>query len=177
MKKVFILFFCLFPVLIFASGNKEAFHETADYVDLKKFSGDWYVIALIPTIFEKEAANGIENYAIDEAGKIKVTYTFRKGSPGGKEKVMYQSGRVYNTETNADWRVVPLWPFELPYYILEIDDKYENTVIGTNNYEFLWIMSRNPRMEEQILKATIERMVERGYDREEIIFMEQNWED
>lgn len=177
MKKLLILLLCLIPVFLYASGDKEAFHKTAEYVDLERFSGDWYVIALIPTIFEKDAANGIENYSIDEEGKIKVEYTFRKDSPDGKEKIMHQTGRVYNNETNADWRVVPLWPFELPYYILEIDDNYENTVIGTNNYKYLWIMSRKSKMDAQMLSDVIDRMVKRGYNREDIIFMEQRWKE
>ena len=36
-----------------AGGEKEAFHKTVDYVDMEKFSGDWFVLALIPTSFEK----------------------------------------------------------------------------------------------------------------------------
>jgi apolipoprotein D and lipocalin family protein len=32
---------------------------TVDYVDLKRFMGDWYVIASIPTFIEPEAFNAI----------------------------------------------------------------------------------------------------------------------
>ncbi|MDA3851277.1 MAG: lipocalin family protein [Spirochaetaceae bacterium] len=73
------------------SSPESTFHPTVDYVDMEAFSGDWYVIALLPTVFEKNAANGIENYRLDDQGIIRVEYTFRKGSPQGKEKVMYQS--------------------------------------------------------------------------------------
>lgn len=172
----------LFPLLLLsvygqvaAGGQSEAFHETVDYVDLNRFAGDWYVIAVIPTPFEKDAVNGIENYSIHEDGTIRVRYTFRKGSPEGEEKVMYQKGWVYNTETNADWRVRPIWPLKLPYYILELDEDYNYTVIGTNNYKYLWIMAREPVMDETFYNELVRRMAERGYDTDKIERMEQDF--
>ena len=33
--------------------------KTVDYVDLKRYMGDWYVIANIPTIIEKNATNAV----------------------------------------------------------------------------------------------------------------------
>lgn len=159
-----------------AGGTKEAFHETASYVDMNRFTGDWYVIAVIPTPFEKGATNGIENYSLDEDGNIRVEYTFYKGSPGVKKTVMYQKGWIYNKETNADWRVRPLWPLKLPYYILEVDGEYTYTVIGTNNYKYLWIMAREPKIDSTLLKEIIKRQQDRGFDPEKIEYMEQNWE-
>lgn len=157
-----------------AGGKKEAFHETVPSVNLERFSGDWYVIAVIPTPFEKDAVNGIENYSLREDGTIRVRYTFRKGSPQGKEKIMYQKGWVYNKETNADWRVQPIWPLKLPYYILELDRDYSYTVIGTNNYKYLWIMARTPELDPDILRGIINRMTQRGFDPDEIQMMEQD---
>ena len=36
--------------------------ETAPQVDLPRFMGDWYVIASIPTRFERNIYNAIERY-------------------------------------------------------------------------------------------------------------------
>lgn len=160
--------------ILSAGGNQEPFHETVDYVDMEKFSGDWYVIALIPTSFEKDAAWGIENYSLDEKGHIRVEYTFRKGSRDGKEKVMYQKGWIADPETNADWRVQPLWPLKLPYYILELDEDYTYTVIGTNNYKYLWIMSRESQMDAALLRNLFDRMEDRGFTRKNIKIMDQS---
>lgn len=160
-------------VSLSASGKNEPFHKTVDYVDLQRFSGDWYVVALIPTPFEKDASNGIENYSVDGDGNIRVRYTFTKGGGRPREKVMYQKGWVFNSETNAEWRVQPLWPLKLPYYVLELSDDYAYTAIGTNNYKYLWIMARTPRMDMGTLGGIVDRMAERGYDRDDVIFMEQ----
>jgi len=158
-----------------AGGEREAFHQTVPYVDLERFTGDWYVIAVIPTPFEKDAVNGVENYSIHEDGTIQVRYTFRKGSPEGKNKVMYQRGWIYNSETNADWRVQPIWPLKLPYYILELAEDYSYTVVGTNNYKYLWIMARKPVMDKTVYDKVISRMAQRGYDTDKIQRMKQDF--
>merc|ERR1711879_884214 len=101
---------------VYGKAQSEPFHETVPYVDMDRFSGDWHVIALIPTSFEKGAEDGIENYSFDDEGNIRVEYTFKKGRRELKERVMYQKGWIYDNETNAEWRVRPLWPLKLPYY-------------------------------------------------------------
>ena len=176
MRTKLTLVILLTSFTLIAGGKSEVFHKTVEYVDLEKFSGDWYVIALIPTAFERKAANGVENYSINNKdGTIQVRYTFRKGSPEGKEKIMYQKGWVYNEETNAEWRVRPLWPLKLPYYILDLDEEYSYTIVGTNNYNYLWIMARNPVMENSLLENLIANMVEIGYEKDKIQYMTQSW--
>lgn len=173
MSKYMVIMFLLLliSVSINAGGNKEAYHHTVETVDMERFSGDWFVIALIPTRFEKGAKDGIENYSIDSRGNIRVEYTYIKND---KKKVMHQKGWIYDEETNAEWRVRPLWPFKLPYYIIELDDSYSYTVVATNNFNYLWIMAREPSMDDSILKEVVNRMVERGFNREKIVYMKQS---
>ena len=42
-------------VLSLVACTKREPLETVNYVDIEKFMGDWYVIANIPTMFEKNA--------------------------------------------------------------------------------------------------------------------------
>ena len=61
---------------------------------MDKFLGSWYVIALLPSVFENNAANGIETYSLDANGNIRVEYILYKGSPTGKKTVMHQKGWI-----------------------------------------------------------------------------------
>jgi len=171
-----IIFLLFWPaVFAGAAGSREPFQPTVSHVDIGRFLGDWYVIALLPSPPEKRAVNGVENYSLDDQGLIRVRYTFSKDSPDGKPRVMYQKGWIINRETNAEWRVRPLWPLKLPYYILELDPDYQYTVIGTNNFRYLWIMARSPELPEETLTGILDRMDERGYPREKIRMMVQEW--
>jgi len=60
--------------------------ETVDQVDLKRFMGDWYVIASIPTFIEKKAYNAVESYSLDSDGTVATVFTFREGGFDGELK-------------------------------------------------------------------------------------------
>jgi apolipoprotein D and lipocalin family protein len=154
---------------------KEPFQPLVEYVDLEKFSGDWYVIALLPSIIEKNAVNGVETYSFD-GDKVTVDYVFRQKTPDGKLKVTGQRGKIVDTESNAQWWVRPFWPLRLPYLIIDLAEDYRYTVVGTNNYKYVWIMAREPYLSDEDYRGILERLEARGYPVGEIRIMPQEWD-
>ena len=43
-----------------------------------------------------------------------------------------------------------LWPFKMPFFIIDLDKNYKYTVIGVPNRKYVWIMSREPFLELSI---------------------------
>ena len=112
--------------------------KTVNYVDLEKYMGDWYVIANIPTFIEKNAINAIESYKLSSDGIIHTTFSFNKGSPEGEKKIYRPKGFVFNTETNAEWRMQFLWPFKMPFLIDMINKTsvvniFEDVIVEAQN--------------------------------------------
>lgn len=151
-------------------------YKTVPQVDLERFMGDWYVIAILPNFIEKNAVNGIENYAMNPDGSIAITYTFRKGSPTGKEKVLTPKGKIYNKNTKAEWRVQLFKPFWSPYLVIDLADDYRYTVIGVPNRKFAWIMSRTPFISETDYQNILVNMQKEGYKVSKLIKMPQVWD-
>ncbi len=147
-----------------------------EYVDLERFMGDWYVIANIPTPFEKGAVNAIENYKWNtEKEIVEVTFDYRAGSPDGKPKQMTQKGFIYNKETNSEWRVQPLWPFKLGYLIIDLADDYSYTVIGVPSRKYLWIMARESSLSDSVYQAILDKAEKQGYALDKIQKVPQIW--
>lgn len=144
-------------------------------VDLPRFMGDWYVVAGQLTWLEKEAYNGVETYELKEGGKIATTYTFRKGGFDGPVKTYHPSGYVFNRESNAEWRMQFVWPFEAAYLILFLDDEYRYTVIGEPGRKYLWIMARKPHIPDDVMKTILSHLEGIGYDVSKIKAMPQKW--
>jgi apolipoprotein D and lipocalin family protein len=149
--------------------------KTVDYVDIPRFMGDWYVIAIIPNLVEKNAYNSIESYQLNEDGSIATTYTFRKGSPDGKKKVMRPKGKIYDTQTNAEWRMRVFWPFWAKYLIIDLAEDYRYTVIGVPNRKWLWIMSRTPQMSDEDYATVLAGLKAQDYDISKIKKIPQIW--
>ena len=138
--------------------------ETVNYVDMDKFMGDWYVIANIPTMFEKNAYNPIESYRLDAEGNVETTFTFNNGSFEGEEKVMTAKGFIKNKHTNAEWGMQFIWPIKADYRIVYLDEDYEYTVIGRNKRDYLWIMARQPNIPDEIFGELETMLSGMGYD-------------
>ncbi|WP_348752826.1 lipocalin family protein, partial [uncultured Aquincola sp.] len=51
----------------------------AERLDIDRYMGDWYVIAVIPTWPEREAYDAVERYERRPDGKIATTFTYRHG--------------------------------------------------------------------------------------------------
>lgn len=148
---------------------------TVERVDLQRFMGDWYVIAILPNLIEKNAVNGIESYRLDPDGSIAVTYTFYKGSPGGKKKVMHPRGKVINRVSNAQWKMQLFKPFWSDYLIIDLAEDYRYTVIGVPNRKYVWIMSRTPSISDEDYAGIIGRLDKMDYRTEKIVKMPQIW--
>ena len=155
--------------------NIEKTLKTVEYVDIERFMGDWYVIANIPTFIEKNACNAIESYKLNARGEIQTTFSFYQDSPNGKRKEYNPKGYIYNTETNAEWRMQFIWPFKMPFLIIDLDTNYSYTVIGVPNRKYVWIMSRKPSLGSKTYNMIIDKLKDVGYDVKQIKKVTQEW--
>jgi|SRR6056297_2026901 len=174
MKKIKIWVLLSMLVWLWAC-KQEGTMKTVDYVDLERFMGSWHVVGIIPNFVEKDAVNGIETYTLKEDNKIDIEYMFSEGSPDGKVKIMHPKAEVYDTETNAEWRVQFFWPIKFPYLIVDLAEDYRYTVIGVPNRKFVWIMSRTAEISEQDYADILDNLQELGYDTDKITRMPQIW--
>jgi len=149
--------------------------QTVDFVDLERFMGDWYVIANIPTFIEEGAHNAIESYRLDDDGTIATTFTFRKDSFDGEEKIFTPRGFVLNTKTNAEWGMQFIWPVKADYRITWLSQDYSQTVIARNKRDYVWIMARSPQISEDDYARMVEHIETAGYDISQLVRVPQSW--
>ncbi|MEP6897476.1 MAG: lipocalin family protein, partial [Rhodanobacter sp.] len=114
------------------------------HVDLPRFMGKWYVIATIPTRFEKDAYNPIETYTLQPDGRIETGFRFRSGAFDGKVKVIHSTGFVKPDSGNAVWGVQVFWPLKAQYIVAYLKDDYSQTIVARDARDYTWIMARTP---------------------------------
>ena len=176
MKKVEFLIILFFSISFSAKNyNNEQIMQTVPYVDIDRFMGDWYVIANIPTFIEKRATNAIESYHLNSKGEIETTFTFYQDSPNGKKKIYTPKGFIYNTKTNAEWRMQFIWPFKTPFLVLDLAEDYSYTVIGVPSRKYVWIMARDAQLSNKIFIEITQNLEAIGYDISKINTIVQDW--
>lgn len=137
---------------------------TVGKVDLSRFMGDWYVIASIPTVFEKDAWKAVESYRRKPDGTIGTTFTYHKGDFDGPLKTMTSTGFVEDDGTNAVWGMQFIWPIKAEYIITWLNDDYSQTIIARNKRDYVWVMARTPTISIADYNALTERIRILGYD-------------
>ncbi len=166
-------------LLLFGAGCQTTEYapiRTADYVDLERFMGDWYVLGNIPTVIEREAYNALESYRLEDNGTIDTTFSFNKGSFDGPEKTYHPRGFVRDKETNAVWGMQFVWPIKAEYRVMYVDPDYEQTVIGRRARDYVWIMARKPHLPEADFQRLVELVAAEGYDISNLRRVPQRWD-
>lgn len=161
--------------LLAACGTTMPDLKPVDYVELPRFMGDWYVIANIPTFLEKGAHNAVENYALNDDGTIATTFTFRDDAFDGKKKTYTPKGFVTDHPSNAVWGMRFIWPIKADYRIIYLDDAYSTTIIGRNKRDYVWLMARQPTMEQSHYDELLLRIGSVGYDVSDVVRVPQQW--
>ncbi len=155
--------------------NLEAI-RTAEFVDLTRFMGDWYVIGNIPTFIETEAFNAVETYALNADGTVATTFAFNAGDFDGKRKTYHPKGFIRPGTGNAIWGMQFIWPFKAEYRVLYVDADYQTTIIGRSARDYLWIMSRQPAIPEERFAELLRRVEADGYDVGKLRRVPQKWD-
>ena len=140
------------------------YDKTVDYIDIKKFMGEWYVIAGRFTFLEKGAHNGLEVYTWNKENKrIDIEFSFNKDSFDGELKTITQKGWIENIKTNSHWKISPLWPLKFDYLVIDLAKDYSWTAVGVPSGKYLWIMARDKAMDKETREMILKRLKAKAY--------------
>lgn len=144
-------------------------------LDLEKYLGTWYEIARFDHSFERGLVGVTADYSIRKDGKIKVINSGYKNSLDGKFSQAVGKAKIPNPEKEpAKLKVSFFLFFYGDYFVMELDDDYQWAVIGSSSDKYLWILSRNPQIENELYSELLNRLKKRGYDVSKLIKVEQN---
>lgn len=153
--------------LLLASAMMAAFQppmRVAPSVDLNRYAGKWFEIARLPNRFQRACASDTTaTYTLRPDGKIRVVNQCRQ--PDGTLKSAKGTARVASAkEPNTKLKVTFFWPFYGNYWIIDLDPEYRWAVVGEPGRGYLWVLSRNPTIEETTLAGILERAKQQGYE-------------
>lgn len=174
MKNILLLIPLISLLSACGSQNLKPIH-TVEHVDLQRFMGEWYVVANIPTFIETDAYNAIETYAMNDDGSIATTFTFHDGSADGELKKYEPTGFIVDEQSNALWDMQFIWPFKAEYRVIYLDADYQATIIGRTKRDYLWLMSRQPEIDDSSYASLLAFIAEQGYDINKVQKVPQVW--
>lgn len=166
------------PLFSLAADTKPP--ETVSSVDLKRYSGMWYEIARYTNKFERDCAGNVTaTYTLKPDGNLEVVNKCLKKD--GKSYDAKGEGRVADKATNAKLQVrfAPGFLSFFPkvwgdYWIIDLASDYSYAVVSDPKREYLWILSRTPKMDEPLYQSILRRVADKGFNPAKIDKTEQN---
>ncbi|BEG99791.1 lipocalin family protein [Bacteroides sedimenti] len=134
--------------------------DTVPYVEIERYAGIWYEIGRYPSWFEKDTCNVSAEF-IPKEGYIEVINRCEKSK---KEKKTQGKAYIVPESGNAKLKMQFRWPIKCDYWIIDLDDNYQWAVVSDSSQSSLWILYRQPLIENDELRPIVYRLVNRGFD-------------
>jgi len=140
--------------------------QTVNSINIEKYKGLWYEIAIFPNKFEKGCSCTTAEYTPNQKGYIEVINTCKR--KGEIDKIKGKAFIVKNSN-NTKLKVQFFWPFKGDYWIIDIDEDYTYAIVSNPSKKYLWILSRTPQMDEKLYNSILEKLKERNFDISKIV--------
>jgi apolipoprotein D and lipocalin family protein len=144
--------------------------------DLNRYLGTWYEIARLDHRFERGLTNITANYSLADDGGVRV---INRGFNVKDREWEEAEGKAYfvGDKEVGRLKVSFFGPFYGGYNIVELDkDGYEYSMVAGPDRSYLWILSRTPAMNPEVLQELVAKAGDLGFATDELIFVEHDQE-
>jgi apolipoprotein D and lipocalin family protein len=151
-------------LLIMLNGcNSTQDLKVVDNFELSKFSGKWYEIARLDNQFEKNLIGVTLFYNIGEQGDVEVIH---RGFNQTNNSRYVAKGKAHfvkqTTQGHLEIKFSTLSYSD--YKVLELDKNYEYALITSDSFDYLWILARDPILEDAIYQQLIDKAHHLGFN-------------
>ncbi len=141
--------------------------------DKSRYLGKWYEIARLDFRFEKNLNNTTAEYSLNDDGTIKVVnrgFNYKEN----KWKEAIGKAKFAGPQDVAMLKVSFFGPFYSGYNVIAIDDDYRYALVAGESLKYLWILSREQTVPEEIKQQYLTLAESIGYKTQELVWPEHD---
>ncbi|AXS80872.1 lipocalin family protein [Dechloromonas sp. HYN0024] len=144
--------------------------RTIPSLDVARYMGTWYEIAKYPNWFQKKCTGGTRaDYSPMSDGRVKVINRCRIAGGDMTEAIGVARQVGPTTSAKLEVRFAPAWLSFLPfvwgdYWVIELDDDYQLVAVSEPKREYLWILSRTPKVDPVSYSALLTKLRQKAFD-------------
>lgn len=153
--------------------------QTVDHVELDRYLGVWYEIARKPMYFQNKCDYDVTaTYTINENGNVHIVNRCFDKQANKHEAIAegFVSNAPFNSQLEVSFlpeavRWIPIARGD--YWILKMDEDYQTVLVGEPRRRYLWILSRQPQLDQAVVKHYLDHAKLQGYDISDLIYTRQ----
>lgn len=144
-------------------------------LDVPSYMGTWYQVALFPNRFQSQCvADTTATYRQLEGGRVEVINRCRRADGSiddiigiaRPDQSLLRGSRLEPAKLEVSF--LPTWLRWLPiwgsYWVLQLADDGRYAVVSESTREYLWVLSRTPRLLPADETEIRSRLVQQGFD-------------
>lgn len=150
--------------------------RAVDSVDLARYAGRWHEVARLPNSFQADCAGETTaDYELLSSGQVRVVNQCRRQDG----TVMRAEGRARLADRKGPTsklkvRFAPAFLSWLPmvwgnYWVLDLTDDYSAALVGDPSRQYLWVLSRTPRLADSTYRRMLATAHRQGFDVSRIV--------
>lgn len=139
-------------------------------LEVPRYLGRWYEIAKFPNIFQRTCvADTSAAYTLTPQGHLQVLNQCRTASGQIAQAVGLAKQVGGDQSPKLKVRFAPEWLSFLPlvwgdYWVIDLDAQYQWAAISEPGRAYLWILSRQPTMDDTVYDALLQRLKSQGLE-------------
>jgi len=154
-------------------GIPQGIQPVGDF-NYDRYLGKWYEIARLDHSFERGLDKVTAEYSLREDGGLTV---INKGFSTTENKWKEAKGKAYfvRNKNEAYLKVSFFGPFYSSYVVFELDkENYQYAFVSGYNQSYLWLLSRSPKIDDELIERFLKRSKELGFDTSKLLFIAHN---
>jgi len=145
--------------------------EAIKSFDKSKYLGQWYEIARFDFKFERDMNNTTASYSVNKDGSIRVENRgFNYKTKQWKQAI--GKAKFVGNENVAMLKVSFFGPFYAGYNVIALDKEYKYALVSGASLKYLWILSRETTIPDEIKQSYLKMAEKLGYPIEELVWVE-----
>lgn len=161
-----------FYTLSYGESISTAGIKPVSNIVLTRYAGKWYEIARLPLFFENGLDHVTATYTLRKDGQVDV---LNEGLNNGSRSSVRGIARVIDTNVPARLSVNFFLWFGSDYLVFDLDEtNYQYAMVTSGTKDFLWILSRTPKMDPVIYNKLINSALSNGFSLSNLIVVKQD---
>ncbi len=144
--------------------------QTIASLDVPRYMGTWFELAKFPNVFQRKCVSNTRAvYTLNVDNTVQVLNRCRI-QDGSAIEALGQAKQMGNaTSPVLKVRFAPEWLGWLPlvwgdYWVIDLDDQYQLAAVSDAKREYLWVLSRSPKIDQARYAALLQRLKQQGFD-------------
>jgi apolipoprotein D and lipocalin family protein len=146
--------------------------EVAPSVSISQLQGKWYEIARLPRTTEVDCHGTTAFYTQAADGSLSLVNQCNVGSATGPLQTIAMTATVPDSSVPAKL-ALDVGGYTGDYWVLEVGTNYEYVVVGHPSRLYLWILSRTPTLDSDVMSGILARAKAKSFDTQALEYTPQ----